>query len=547
MSQILNIFRKDARHHWPEILLSWALVAVYVWDQPRKWANQTIHIRFVAGLLNILPALMILCWAFLIARVVQGESLVGDRQFWITRPYEWHKLFAAKLLAIVAFIHIPLFVGQIVLLKLGNFPVASSLKGLVEIHLLFVTIFLAGALAIAVVTSGIGQASLALLILFFMILGIAGISSLVPNSSVSDDTDGVQGILYIACCITVVLVQYIRRKTLVSRFIILGTIVLIVLVIVFAPYETIFRHNYPLPTKEHPLPAKFTFDRALTFAHEQRPPSKWVEDEISLELPLQVADLNSESLVQIQAIRLDLELTGRKRWTSHWHSVSNVVSYGRTRTWPSISIETKFYDGIKNTPVKASLSLGMRSFRLGAVTTITVAGDRTSLPGNARCVDNLSDNWLQCFSALRRPKPIFIMAELPNRDCQVSKEATANEPWANSPATYYDLASDTGPDFDLSPIQNFSIGLSRYHFFEDLDTRLPVCSGTRLLVSKPELQYAVRDEIDLGEITLANYHPTYPRKIIPPARRPMPGETRDSLSRNIGPEFLPVKLEYSRE
>src|SRR6266478_5805714 len=155
MSQILHIFRKDARHHWPEILLSWVLVAVYVWDQPRKWANQTIHIRYIVGLLNILPALMILSWAFLIARVVQGESLVGDRQFWITRPYEWHKLFVA--------------------------------------------IFLAGALAVAVVTSGIGQASLALLILFLMILGIAGISSLVPNSGVSNDADGVQGILYIVC------------------------------------------------------------------------------------------------------------------------------------------------------------------------------------------------------------------------------------------------------------------------------------------------------------------------------------------------------------
>jgi len=64
------------------------------------------------------------------------------------------------------------------------------------------------------------------------------------------------------------------------------------------------------------------------------------------------------------------------------------------------------------------------------------------------------------------------------------------------------------------------------------------------LVSKPELLYGVRTEIDLGEITLADYHPTYPRKIIPPARKPMPGETSDSLSRNIKPEFLPAKLEH---
>ncbi len=98
MTQILHIFRKDARRHWPEILVSLVLIAVFVWYQPRKWTGQAISIRFVAGLLNILPALLVLSWAFLIARLVQGELLVGDRQFWITRPYDWYKLLASKLL-----------------------------------------------------------------------------------------------------------------------------------------------------------------------------------------------------------------------------------------------------------------------------------------------------------------------------------------------------------------------------------------------------------------------------------------------------------------
>jgi hypothetical protein len=538
VSQILNIFKKDVWHHWPEVLASWALLAVYAWDQPRKWANQTSDIRLVSGLLNMLPALLVLSWAFLIARLVQGESLVGDRQFWITRPYVWHKLLAAKLLSMLMFIHVPLFISQIVLLKLGKFPVVTSLWGLVEIQLMFVLILLAGVLAIAVVTSGIGQASLALVIVFLLILGIAGISSLVPNSGMVDDLDGVQGLLYTGCCITVILLQYIRRRTLLSRLVILGTIALIVLVLVFTPYERIIRHNYPLATKDHPLPARLTFDPSLSFAHEQKQPGGWIEDEIQLELPFQVADLDAKSIVQIQAIRLDLELPGGRRWTSHWHSLSNVLSYGRTRTWPGISIEKRLYDKIKDTPVKAHVSLGMRSFRLRGATPVTVVGDRTSLPGNAQCVDDMSLNWLRCFSALRRPKPVFIVAELPNAECRVAREATADESWAASPATYYDLASDSGPDFDLSPVQDFSIGLSRFYFFEDHEIRLPVCSGTRLLVSKPELQYAVRDEIDLGEIALANYHPTYPRKIIPPQKLPAPGSPSDTLSWNFNPERL---------
>jgi len=65
-------------------------------------------------------------------------------------------------------------------------------------------------------------------------------------------------------------------------------------------------------------------------------------------------------------------------------------------------------------------------------------------------------------------------------------------------------------------------------------------------VSKPEPQYAVRDEIDLGEITLANYHATFPRKVIPPAQRP-PRERSDSLSLNILPKVVLCKTKTAAD
>src|SRR5216684_8215741 len=454
MSQILHIFRKDAGHHWPEILMSWALTAVFVWNQPRKWSDQSIDIRFIAGLLNFLPALLILSWAFLVVRLVQSESLVGDRQFWITRPYVWHKLLAAKLLSVLAFIHIPLFIGQIVLLKLGQFPVVSSLWGLVQIHLMFALFFLSGAMAIAVITSGMGQASLTLLILFVLILGIAGISSLVPNSGMSDDLDGVQALLFLATSLTVIMIQYIYRKALLARLSIAGAFLAGVVILVLTPYEFIIRHNYPLPTKDHPLPANISFDRTLSFAYEGKQEPRWFGHEIEIEVPFQVQGLGDKSVVQLHAVKLDLVLPGGQPWTSHWHSLSGAISYGRTRVWPSIRIEKKFYDSIKDTPVQAEVSLLFRFFHLGAATSITVTGDRTLLPGNTRCLDDESANWLHCFSALKRPKPVFIMAELPNSECRVTKEATAQESWAASPATYWDLESDNGAEFDLSPIQD---------------------------------------------------------------------------------------------
>jgi hypothetical protein len=316
--------------------------------------------------------------------------------------------------------------------------------------------------------------------------------------------------------------------------------------VALTPYELILRHNYPLATKDHPLPAKLTLDRVLSFAHEKQQPGRWIEEEVSLELPFQVADLDDKSIVQLQAIKLDLELPGGRRWTSHWHALSNVLSFGRTRTWPGVSIEKKLYDEIHDTPVKAHVTLGMRLFRLGAATSVKVVGDRISFPGNAQCVDDMTMNWLRCFSALKRPKPIFIVSQLPNPECRVTREATAEEPWAASPATYSDLAADAGPDFDFSPVQDFTINLSRFYFYEDHEILLPICSGTHLLVSKPELQYSVRDEIDLGEITLSNYHATFPRKVVPPVKQP-PQSPSDSLSENFAPNVVPAKTRIAAD
>src|SRR5260370_17611952 len=137
MSQILHIFRKDTRHHWPEILISLALLLVYAILQPRTWTEQQYNRQFLDNFIYYLPGILILSWVFLVVRIVQGETLVGDRQFWLTRPYEWHRLLAAKLLSVFVFFHLPLFIVQIVLLYLAKFPVVSTIPALLYVHALF--------------------------------------------------------------------------------------------------------------------------------------------------------------------------------------------------------------------------------------------------------------------------------------------------------------------------------------------------------------------------------------------------------------------------
>ena len=542
LSQILHIFSKDFRHHLPEILVSLCVLITFAVEQPRNWTGQPLEGRFLNGLLNALPVLMILAWAFFIVRLVQGESLVGDRQFWITRPYQWHKLLAAKLLSILLFVHLPLFLTQFALLKIANFPVASSIPGLLYVHLLFLFAIVLPSITIGTITSGIGQASLALLAVFLLMLGIVLLLTVMPDMAFAPDaTDAVQGVIYLFASVTAILVQYIYRKTLLSRLVVVGAVVSIFLVIALAPYGKLINRDFPLATKAHPLPAQFTLDRALSFGHAEGHQPNSYGDEVALEIPFQVAKLPDKTIVQIRAIKLDLDLPNGEHWTSHWRSLYHSVSPGRTRDWPTISMKRAVFNRFKNAPVRAHASLGLNVFRLGPGTEVLLAGNHLSLPGGARCLNEPSQSWLKCFAALEHATPLFVIAELPSAACPVSQEATT-EPWAGSPAIFADLSGDSTPGLDFTPIQQFNISLARFYVFEDHEIRLPICPETPLLVSKPEFLYSVRDEIDLGEVTLLNYVPTYPRMIVPPIQRYAPGATSDTLSWNLPRgSFLPER------
>jgi hypothetical protein len=158
-----------------------------------------------------------------------------------------------------------------------------------------------------------------------------------------------------------------------------------------------------------------------------------------------------------------------------------------------------------------------------------------NIPGGAWCLNDSSENLLKCFSALKQPSPMFIVADLPNASCALSRTSPVQK-FAAAPASFAVLSKDTGPDATFSPIQQFTIALSRHYSFEDLRIPLPICAGTRLVVSQPQFLYAVRDEIDMGSITLMNYMPSYPRLIVPPHQPLQPGAPADSLSQN----FVPV-------
>ncbi len=189
MKQMLHIFAKDSRQFWPEILICLALVAAFVWIYPSSWlrgntlsavaGGDFVRILLEQYLGGILKLLIPVSWWLLIARVIHAEALVGDRQFWLTRPYEWKKLLGAKAIFLLVFLYLPLLTAQFLLLFRAGFHPLSFIPGLLFNLLLITGILVLPPMAIASVTATFARVTVTLL------AGLAGFIAFIAISLLS--------------------------------------------------------------------------------------------------------------------------------------------------------------------------------------------------------------------------------------------------------------------------------------------------------------------------------------------------------------------------
>jgi len=98
------------------------------------------------GWLNLLLSAV---WACLAALLVLQDPLVGDRHFWMTRPLRWPALLAAKLILVVAAVHVPLFLADVYVLIARSFALSPHLLGLLTKQVLFFAAVILPAIALA--------------------------------------------------------------------------------------------------------------------------------------------------------------------------------------------------------------------------------------------------------------------------------------------------------------------------------------------------------------------------------------------------------------
>ncbi len=157
MKQALHIFRKDLfRLRVPALIFGGLVLAFVVMDLTyRPGVDSTTEVPRAA-----LEVLMTLVAWWLVESAVHEEPLSGDREFWLTRPYDRGALLLAKAMVLGATISVPLLVADCAIVGLQGLPLFSNAGGLALRVVATATWLILPALAIAALTRDLTQNAL---------------------------------------------------------------------------------------------------------------------------------------------------------------------------------------------------------------------------------------------------------------------------------------------------------------------------------------------------------------------------------------------------
>src|SRR6266702_857433 len=424
MKQILHIFIKDARHQWLEILVSLAVTVALVFTCRSRWHTGAMlyggAVSFSPlGLVSNLPAALVLIvplsWWLLISPVIHEENLAGDRQFWITRPYEWKKLLAAKMLFLIVFLFIPLLVAQCVMLAEAGFTPFYSLRGLLYDLLLLTCVLVLPLIALATVTKNFARMTLAIVGAAGCCIAIVLLAVNAPPDRIAIPYAGEIAIFLAVClCVAVVVLQYARRNLRVSWILLALLAVLVAGASVMggAPDNSQMDRTYP--------PLQLT-GSAVQFAYQgesRTAPSAYVAqkcDWVGISIPVLVSGVADGTVTIPNFLKVTLQVPGGKSWTSVWQAYSDDKFFPEEKVASArFTMPRSVYDNFLGKPLNVQLTFALTQARAGNVEQFPL-GDDFAVPGIGLCT-SITDfaehpgeiRGLACRAPLRQPELTLI-------------------------------------------------------------------------------------------------------------------------------------------
>jgi len=374
MHLMLHIFKKDVRRLWWGIAIALLLeIAVaYAGEGPDSLE---------------LSVLLLVTWACLIALAVHDDPLVGDRQFWITRPSRWRVLLGSKLLFAVAVVHIPYFVASVAVLAARGFHPWEWLPSLLTKQILIAMALTLPMIALAAVLRNFAYLALAAI----SIGGLTAFASGFQRGLYSrwrgvDDTRWAMFFAFLAVAGAVIVVwQFARRRTWPSRLIGMAAVLAAELVLGFTSPIFIARVRaafYPTHTSIAfhlaPQPALSISDRIPGYSGRTfSATDAW----IAVRLPLRISGI-PDGLGSLYDLPLLEIVAGANSYQFRPEYIGP--------DWMILPIRREVYESLRDVKVELKGAVPTILFRVGQATSMPV-GTARIVPGAGRCSSSVVD------------------------------------------------------------------------------------------------------------------------------------------------------------
>jgi hypothetical protein len=375
MGHALQIFRKDVRHLWPRIAIVLAVCflsawATY-WPVAGAWTTR-----------NILGLPSLLAWWYLMAAVIHEEALPGNRQYWLTRPFSRWDLLAAKAIFVLVFVCLPDFCTEVTVLVLRGKSPLGYLPDLLICQLFGLAKVFLPAAALASITTGLvefawtGLAALA----GAWIVGIPLAFRFLPQSELfwGGGLDWFRATavaaLLLAASAAILLVQYVRRQTWLSRGILAAALPISVFLTWMPGWHTAFALQCRLsgqPVAD--TVASIAFDPARDT--RTRPDGKVMRPGQSVHgiaIPVRVTGIPEGMALCSERATVTADAPAHARWSSGWDSL-NSLWLGRGQAgmeterflpgdgeyWLYLNIHSSFYGRAGSRPLHLHARLAL--------------------------------------------------------------------------------------------------------------------------------------------------------------------------------------------
>ena len=381
MKQALHIFKKDVRYLRWELGVALLLLGMFVYTQTHPDEVRRTNRAMIVMLLQS-------CfWAYLCARLIQAETIPGDRQFWLTRPYDWRSLLGAKLLFVVAFISAPLLICDGVILACEGFSVTANLAGMLCSVMLTTVGLLMTLCAFAALTRGLARWMVSLMATIGGVIGLSWIGKGNVWGGVEWMRDyGDIAILFIAASATLIW-QYRYRRTAVSIALLAAGLLASLLYASYGSSALALEVQMRL-SKPRADPSAIQVAFRPSTEHRSASQEAYMQvggrDAIALALPMEVAGLGQGQDVMTDETELIVE-------TEDGHAQDLDQSIGSSlQRWPSgyrqiLNVGRTVYEKSKGRPVRLKLTLYLTLLGNPASRTIRLNTDAVPVPGVGLC------------------------------------------------------------------------------------------------------------------------------------------------------------------